>query len=63
MEALEAEIGHVFKVFSEMFSAFFGVLPKVFSLCMWVLTAVFVLPCVYVAAHIYPKWVEWGENF
>ena len=63
MEAIQEEISHVFSVFGEMFSAFWGVLPKALSLFFWVLTAIFVLPCVFVAAHIYPKWVEWGENF
>ena len=54
---------HVFNTFKEMFLAFLGVLPKAISLFLWVISAVFILPCVFVAGHIYPKWVEWGEDF
>lgn len=53
----------IFKLIGEMIGAFFSVLPKAFSFVLWILVAIFVLPCVFVAGHIYPLWVEWGENF
>ncbi len=29
----------------------------------WVISAAFILPCVFVAGVIYPKWEKWGEGF
>jgi hypothetical protein len=36
---------------------------KAVSVTLWAATAVIILPCVFVAGTIYPKWVEWGEGF
>jgi hypothetical protein len=36
---------------------------KVIHVTLWAASAVIVLPCVFVAGVIYPKWVEWGEDF
>jgi len=36
---------------------------KFISVVLWVVAAVFIIPCVFVATHIYPYWVKWGENF
>lgn len=41
----------------------FDVIKKIFHFSLWVLLAVIVLPCVFVAGNIYPMWVEWGEDF
>ena len=60
---IEVFFTEVFKLIWEMIGAFFSVLPKVFSFFLWVLAAIFILPCVFVAGHIYPLWVEWGEDF
>ena len=30
---------------------------------LWIIAAVFILPCVFVAGAIYPKWEKWGEKF
>jgi hypothetical protein len=58
-----AAIGALFHLFGEMLSALFSVLPKIISFLLWVIVAVIVLPCVFVAGNIYPAWVEWGEDF
>lgn len=47
---------------AEIFSAFWSIIPKAFMFLLWVLLAIVILPCVYIAAEIYPKWVEWGED-
>ena len=52
-----------FKVLYEMFKAVLGVLPTVISFVLWVLSAVIILPCVFIAGNIYPSWVKWGEDF
>lgn len=46
-----------------MILAFFGILPKVISVFLWVLSALIVLPSVFIAGTLYPKWIEWGEDF
>lgn len=53
----------LFSIWKEMFSAIWGAMPKVFSVSLWVLTAIFILPCVFITSVIYPKWIEWGEDF
>lgn len=52
-----------FAVISEMIGAFVEVAPKAISFSLWILVAVFVLPCVFVAGTLYPKWEKWGEDF
>jgi len=36
---------------------------KFFSVVLWGLSAIIVLPCVFVAGVLYPLWMEWGEGF
>ena len=55
-------LGGLWGVWKAMFSDLIAFLPRVFSFVMWVLLAVLVLPCVFVAYHIYPIWTDWGEN-
>ena len=55
--------GEFFKVIGEMIGAFFAVLPKVLGFILWVISAIIILPCVFVAGNIYPFWVKWGEDF
>lgn len=50
-------------VWTEMFSAVFEVLPKLLRFLVWALCGVLILPCVYVAGNLFPKWTEWGEEF
>jgi len=63
METIGDFIGALFKVWLEMLGAFLAVLPKAIMFILWLVAAVFILPCVFIAGEIYPKWVEWGENF
>ncbi len=63
METFGDAFKALFDLFIEMFMAFLAVLPKVLKFLLWVISAVFILPCVFVAGNIYPAWVEWGEDF
>lgn len=36
---------------------------KAISIILWVAVGAIILPCVFVAGHIFPKWTEWGEKF
>ncbi|MDD5165364.1 MAG: hypothetical protein PHG25_02395 [Candidatus Pacebacteria bacterium] len=60
---MSALVTDLLEVFKEMMSAFFEIIPKVLHVCLWAITGVFILPCVFVANHFFPKWVKWGEDF
>ena len=60
-------------IFTEILSGIWGIVksafdmivelaPRVISFCLWVLSGIIVLPCVFIAGTLYPKWVEWGEK-
>lgn len=53
----------IFKFTWEVIVALVSVIPRILSFILWCLAGVIVLPCVFVAGTIYPKWTEWGENF
>jgi hypothetical protein len=53
----------LFAVWAEMWGAFIGIAPKVFKFVIWILCGIIILPCVFIAGNIYPKWAEWGEKF
>jgi hypothetical protein len=36
---------------------------KAIHFVLWVLLGIVVLPCVFIAGNIFPKWSEWGEEF
>ena len=63
MDEVGSMIKAFFDVWKEIFSGLFSVLPKAIYFCLWLLSAVIILPCVFIAGTIYPKWVEWGEGF
>ena len=59
LEELKGFAGFVWEVITEITSN----LPKIFSFCLWIIAAIFILPCVFVAGNIYPIWEKWGEDF
>ena len=63
MEAISDLFGTLFEVWKEMFLAFFSIIPKAISFVLWIAVAAIILPCVYIAHEIYPKWSEWGDGF
>lgn len=40
-----------------------GLISKSFFFGLWVFAALLILPCVFVANHLYPLWADWGDNF
>ncbi len=63
MEQFENAITEILGLIWEMISAIGSAIPAVLKFLVWVLLAIIVLPCVFVAGHIYPWWVEFGEDF
>jgi hypothetical protein len=63
MEVVGEIFKHFFGLLWEMISGMLSMVPKAISLFLWILAAMLVLPCVFVANAVYPKWVEWGEDF
>ena len=64
----------IFGIFSQIFSFIFETLAEIWKLLwpmvttavsfiLWVLAAVIIMPCIFVAGTIYPMWEKWGENF
>jgi len=52
----------LWEVWKEMWGAFIEFAPRVISFLLWTITGFFILPCVFIAGNIYPKWVDWGEK-
>lgn len=63
MDFIEEMLVALWDVWVEMFGAIMKVLPKFISFLLWALAAIVILPCVFVAGNIFPRWVEWGEDF
>ena len=64
MEAFFTEfVSMTTTIFKEVFLALWKVISKGSMFLLWALLALIILPCVFVAGHIYPLWVEWGEGF
>jgi hypothetical protein len=63
METFGDILKELWGVWKEMFSSFIKYIPVIFRFSLWVLCAIVILPCVFVAGNLYPKWVEWGEKF
>ncbi len=59
----ETVVGGIFTAIGHILGAFFMALPKIISFILWVVVAIIVLPCVFVAGNIYPKWEKWGSEF
>ena len=53
----------IWDVWKEMASAVFGVIPTALHFIFWALAGIIILPCVFIAGNLYPKWMEWGEDF
>jgi hypothetical protein len=53
----------LWEIWKEMFSVLMAILPKFLGFALWAICGVFILPCVFIAGSMYPKWVEWGEDF
>jgi hypothetical protein len=62
MEAVSDTIKGVGDMVKTIWDGFMEVAPKVLSFILWVLAAIIILPCVFVAGNIYPLWQEWGEE-
>ncbi|MBU6232231.1 hypothetical protein KGP36_06350 [Patescibacteria group bacterium] len=62
METIESIFNGLWETWTEMFGILMELLPKLISLVLWALSAVIILPCVFVAGVLYPKWTEWGEH-
>ena len=62
MEMIGQIATELFNVWSEMWNIVKEILPRVVSFVLWILSAIIILPCVFVSGVIYPKWVEWGED-
>ncbi len=49
--------------FTALAKAIWPVVTKLVLFFCWILLAILVLPCVFVAQVLYPVWEKWGEKF
>jgi len=63
MEIIGEMLAELWKIWASIVSGIWSVLPKAFSFFFWLLSGLFILPCLYVAGHLYPSWEKWGEKF
>ena len=63
MNIFEEIFSELIKVWGEMFSHIMEIMPKVIHFTLWAVSAVIILPAVFIAGTLYPMWVEWGEDF
>jgi len=67
MESSPSVIGEIFSELFKIWGAMVGhlvdIAPKVFSFSLWALSALIILPAVFIAGNLYPLWEEWGEDF
>ncbi len=61
-ETIQEILKAIWDVWKAMFSALMEILPKILSFAFWAVCGVIILPCVFIAGSMYPKWVEWGED-
>ncbi len=62
MEGIQGLFMDLWNIWVEMFKLVKAFLIRftIFILCA--LCGIIVLPCVFVAGNLYPKWTEWGEK-
>lgn len=63
IEALSSLFGTLWEIWKEMASAIFDIIPAAIHFILWALAGIIILPCVFIAGNLYPKWMEWGEDF
>lgn len=62
-ETVGGLFGALWEVWKEMASALFAVIPIALHFLLWAISGIIILPCVFIAGSLYPKWIEWGEDF
>lgn len=59
-----AETGKViFEAWIELLGFLFVIFGKLLHFGIWAIAGALILPCVFVAGTLYPKWEKWGDNF
>lgn len=62
MEAITGLLQNLWSLWIEMIKLLFKFALKFFIFLLWVLVGIIVLPCVFIAGNLYPKWTDWGEK-
>ena len=60
---MQTLVSEVVEMLKEVVSGLWTIVSKGLLFLIWALLALIILPCVFVAGHIYPVWSEWGEEF
>ena len=63
MEIIGGAFRALIDVWKEMWKGGMPMIGIALSFSLWVLSAIIILPCVYVSGVLYPLWEKWGEKF
>lgn len=63
METASEMFGELLEVWKGIFEVIKEIVPKALKFVLWVLCGIIILPCVYIAGNLFPKWTDWGETF
>jgi len=62
MEIVSELFSDLIKIWKEMLVLAWTAFVRLFKILIWLLCAIIILPCDYVAGNLYPLWIEWGED-
>lgn len=63
METVSGMASDLLGAWKEMWKAAWPMFKTALSFCLWVITAIIILPCVFISGTIYPLWEDWGKKF
>ncbi len=53
----------IFSAWLAILSSLLVLIGKAVHFGLWMIAGVFIVPCVFIAGNLYPKWEKWGEKF
>ncbi len=62
METIESFLSPFWAILTFIYERLKEFVPMALRFMLWVICGILVLPCIYVAGNLYPRWVEWGEK-
>ena len=62
MESVGELLKGIWGVWSEIFGHIAEFVPKMVIFTLWFVCGLIILPCVFVAGTLFPKWSDWGEK-
>lgn len=55
-------ISEIVDAMIELIQESIGFSIRFLNVLFWAIAGAFILPCVFIAGNVYPKWEKWAEN-